>query len=91
MFSPEVEEQLTRALTAVTSMTDTTPAPALQAAVEAAGREAKERCLSPEELILAFKQIERRLDVDAVRDDRMRVTLRTKLISALLEAYYSAH
>ena len=88
-FSPEVEEQLARALVAVTSLTGANPGPELQAAVEAAGKEAKTRCLSPEELILAFKEIERRLDFDAIRDDRMRVALRTKLIRALLEAYYS--
>jgi hypothetical protein len=87
-FSPDVEEQLTRALIAVTSANEPVQSD-LQQAIESAGRDAKERSLNPEELILAFKQIERRLDFDAVRDDLMRVNLRTKLIRALLEAYYS--
>jgi hypothetical protein len=87
-FSPEVEEQLLLALGAVTSGKQSEPGPDLLRAVEAAGREAKERELHPEELILAFKQLEKQLDF-APADDQLRASLRTRLIRALLESYYS--
>jgi hypothetical protein len=88
-LSPEVEEQLTRALSALSLSTDSSPDPALQQAIAAAGREAKDRELNPEELILAFKRLEKRLDHSATGDDAARVAMRTKLIRALLEAYYT--
>jgi hypothetical protein len=87
-FSPEVEEQLVLALGAVTDGKLGEPGPDLLRAVEAAGREAKERALHPEELILAFKQLERRLDF-ASFDDSVRASFRTRLIRALLESYYA--
>jgi hypothetical protein len=89
-FSPEVEEQLVRALSALTRAKQTEPDEALKCALEAAGREAKERELHPEELILTFKRVEHRIEPLGVGDDTQRVNLRTKLIRLLLEAYFSA-
>jgi hypothetical protein len=88
-FSPAVEEQLARALTSLSSLKQKEPTTDLRQAIEAAGREAQDRALDPQELIVAFKRLEQRLDLHGHGDDPSAVALRTKLIRLLLEAYYA--
>lgn len=89
-LSPEVHADLSKAIVALTSSGSTPEvSEMLKGALEAAGRDARERNLKPEELILAFKAIERRLsrDVPEFEDDG-KIAIRSGVIRALLEAYY---
>lgn len=88
-LSAEVETQLARALAALAGAKRTEPDGALKLALEAAAHEARERGLMPEELILAFKNLEQRLTPRGDNNEETRVALRTKIIRALLEAYYT--
>jgi hypothetical protein len=88
-LSPEVEEQLERALHDFAAAASPVVPDSLRATLERAGNEARERKLRPEELILVFKALERRIGVrfpdPSTPGDP---TFRTRLIRALLEGYY---
>src|SRR5438270_10412651 len=88
-LSPEVTEQLERALRELAAASSPAVTDSLRATLEKAGNEARERQLRPEELILVFKSMEQRIGVrfpDAEKAGDP--TLRTRLIRTLLEAYY---
>ena len=89
-LSPEVEDQLARALAKALSGKNLTVDPELQCALEAAAKEARQRSLLPEDLVLSFKKLEVRVDTRALGDETVRVALRTRIIRALLEAYYTS-
>lgn len=61
----------------------------LTEAVRAVGRDARARALTPEELVLAFKSVEARVQLSAPKDWTA-TALRTGLIRAMLEAYYES-
>jgi len=87
-LSPEVKEQLERALREFAASATAVVTDALRATLERAAHEARARKLRPEELILVFKSLEQRIGVrfpDAKAGDP---TFRTRLIRTLLEAYY---
>lgn len=89
-LSPDVEDQLALALANALSGKNLTVDPGLQAALEAAAKEARQRSLLPEDLVLSFKKLEVRIDSRAHGDESARVALRTRIIRALLEAYYAS-
>lgn len=88
-LSAEVERALISALRAVASGEADSSSEPVREAVTAAGQEARDRALRPEELVLAFKRIEdaatRSLDA---REQANHVAARSRLMQALLEAYY---
>src|SRR6266568_1279835 len=88
-LSPEVKEQLERALRECAAATSPVVTHSLRAALERAGHEARARKLRPEELILVLKSMEQRTGLrfpDANKAGEP--TFRTRLIRTLLEAYY---
>jgi hypothetical protein len=87
-LSPEVEDQLARALRQRLSGKEPSIDPMLQDALRGAAREARERALMPEDLVLVFKRLDQRMDTRLAMDETLRVSLRTKIVRALLEAYY---
>lgn len=88
-FSAEVERALTSALRSLATGEADSSSESVRKAVVAAGREARERSLRPEELVVAFKRIE-----DAVvrvldpRDHANHLAGRSRMMQLLLEAYY---
>jgi hypothetical protein len=60
----------------------------LRAAVQAAATEGRERGLRPEELVVALKTVEERIEPSGSRKEDERSTFRLRLIRALLDAYY---
>lgn len=88
-LSPEVKEQLEQALREFAAAASPVVTDSLRTALERAGNDARERTLRPEELILVFKSIEQRLGVRFPDSETAGgATFRTRLIRALLEAYY---
>jgi hypothetical protein len=87
-LSPEVKKQLESALREVAEAAFPLVTDSLRATLEKAGNEARERGLRPEELILAFKNLEQRIGVKFPEPNVGDPTFRTRLIRALLEAYY---
>jgi hypothetical protein len=88
-LSPEVEEQLEHALRDFAAAAAPVVTDSLRTTLETAGNEARERKMRPEELILLFKSMEQRIGV-RFPDPKTAgdPTFRTRLIRALLEAYY---
>lgn len=80
----EVESCLRRYLTAP----DDDGLKALHRALARAGREGRKRELSPESLIIAFKELEQRVARDLLQAGR--VDTRLTLLRIMIEAYYSA-
>jgi hypothetical protein len=88
-LSPGVKEQLEQALREFADAAKPIVTDALRSALERAGNDARARKLRAEELILLFKAMEQRIGVkfpDLEREGG--ATFRTRLIRALLEAYY---
>ena len=86
-LSPELEQALERAFRSFSAGAPDATA-ALTEAVRAVGKDARERGLHPEHLLLAFKAIEDRVR-DVLAPDWRDVGLRPTLIRAMLEIYYS--
>ena len=90
VFSPEVERALLGALHAMAVGEADSSSSAVREAVAAAGTDARERALRPEQLVLAFKRIEKtmigRLDS---RQQSTHSTARNRLMQLLLEAYFA--
>lgn len=88
-LSPEVAEQLERALREYAAAASPVVSVELRAALERAGTDARERELRPEAMILVFKSMEQRIGVK-FPDPKTAggPTFRTRVIRALLEAYY---
>jgi hypothetical protein len=88
-LSPEVKEQLGQALREFASATRPVVTDALRRALERAGHDAREQKLRPEELILVLKAMEQRIGVRLPDSETAGgAAFRTRLIRALLEAYY---
>jgi hypothetical protein len=88
-LSPDVKEQLEQALRGFAASARPVVTDALRTALERAGNDARERKLRPEELILVFKAMEQRIGVRFPGPETQGgATFRTRLIRALLEAYY---
>lgn len=87
-LSPDVERELERALHAFATGQDATGM--LRPALESAARDARERNMRAEELLMAFKAVERRVRAPLGEETPSGSPLRVPLIRALLEAYYSA-
>jgi hypothetical protein len=88
-LSPEIEAQLEQALRDFAVAGAPVVTDSLRTTLERAGNQARERKMRPEELIVVFKSMERRIgvrfpDPQTAGDP----TFRTRLIRALLEAYY---
>lgn len=88
-LSQEVQEQLIAGILSLADGGDTDASERLRPALVEAGREARSQKLTPEELILAFKQVE------LLAESRMTPAVRSRYhgdrnrsIRALLEAYY---
>lgn len=84
-LSAAVAEELEQAVRAFLSQPSGDADEALRRAIASAGRDARERQLRPEELLLAFKSIEERV---RAASSKGHASARTRLIQALLEAYY---
>ena len=83
-FSPEVEAALEAAMRE--EWTGDEPPETLRAAVRAAARDAKQRLLRAEEMLVAFKAIELRA---AARHGPLgRGEDRVRIVRALIDAYY---
>jgi hypothetical protein len=88
-LSPDVTEQLEQALRGFAASARPVVTDALRSALERAGNDARERKLRPEELILVFKAMEQRIGVRFPDSETAGgAAFRTRLIRALLEAYY---
>lgn len=88
-LSAEVEQRLERALRGLVADRSTAITEGLTDALKAAGSDARERNLRPEELILVFKTLEERIGVTRSDEETgPRSNFRARLIRALLEAYY---
>jgi hypothetical protein len=88
-LSPEVTEQLEQALREFAAAARPMVTDAMRTALEKAGSDARERKLRAEELILVFKSMEQRIGLKFPDPERAGdPTFRTRLIRALLEAYY---
>jgi hypothetical protein len=89
-LSPAVQAQLSQAIAALTASGSTAQvSEMLKCALQSAAREARERNLRPEELVLAFKELERTLDTNVPEYEKDgKVAMRSVVIRALLEAYY---
>jgi hypothetical protein len=85
-LSVHVEAQLSAALVAHAKQPTPETAQSLKSALEVAAREARERELRSEELLLVFKAIERTSGV--MLADEKAAASRNQLIKSLLEAYY---
>jgi len=86
-LSPEVEAQLEAALRLVAG-----PAHALDVlhdAVRAAAADARARNLRAEELLVNFKEVEARLGAPLVDNASLGDAERSRVIRALIEAYYA--
>lgn len=83
-LSPQVEAQLSAALKAHSKQPSEENSRTLQSAIHAAARDARERELRSEELVLVFKAIER----TSVPPDEKAAASRNRLIKSLLDAYY---
>jgi hypothetical protein len=89
-LSPAVQAQLSQAIVALTTSGSTAQvSEMLKCALQSAAREARERNLMPEEMILAFKAVEHTLDTSVPEYEKDgKVAMRSVVIRALLEAYY---
>lgn len=87
-LSPEIAAELEQAVRAFIASDDGRADDALRQALARAGQDARERHLRPEELLLAFKEIESRAGEARGSARQVKASLRTKLIQAMLEAYY---
>jgi len=89
VFSPEVERALMGAVRALATGEADSSSGHVREAVGAAGAEARERSLRPEQLVIAFKRIEKTMS--GALDSRERsnhMAARSRLMQLLLEAYY---
>lgn len=85
-FSIEVETALEEAL--LEPWTSGAPPDALRRALTAAAREARAKMLRAEEMLIAFKQLEQRVARTAQARSSWPVPDRTRVIRALIDAYY---
>jgi hypothetical protein len=86
-LSPEVERELEDALRELSG--EASVSPRLTKAIQAAGHDARRRALRSDELLLAFKAIEARVGPLADVEYFQAPISRTRLIRALIEAYYA--
>jgi hypothetical protein len=88
-LSAEVERALTSALRALATGQADSSSEQVREVVLAAGKEARERSLRPEELVLAFKRIEETAvkSLDA-REHANHLAARSRVMQLLLQAYY---
>jgi hypothetical protein len=89
VFSPDVERALVAALRALAIGEADPSSGHVREAVAAAGCEARDRALRPEQLVIAFKQIEKTMTgaLDS-RQQSTHMAARSRLMQLLLEAYY---
>lgn len=88
-LSPEVEAELAAALRAHSAAATEDTATALRLSFAAAARDARERAMRSEELVLVFKAIERRAGPMVTLAPQAAAS-RNQLIKELLDAYYLA-
>ena len=87
-LSPEVEAQLEQALRVFLTSAPAAVTDELRAALQAAGSDARDRQLRPEDLLLALKAIEQRIGV-AIKDPAgVTDGIRARMIRAMLVAYF---
>jgi hypothetical protein len=89
VFSPEVERALMGAFRALATGEADSSSGHVREAVAAAGSEARERALRPEQLVIAFKRIEKTMAgaLDS-RQQSNHMAARSRVMQLLLEAYY---
>lgn len=85
-FSPDVERELAAALRE--PWIEGTPPEALIRALRRAASEAREKMLRAEEMLIAFKELERRVAADPSAVPTHAIP--SRVIRALIEAYYFA-
>lgn len=86
-FSPEIEEALERALQE--PWQNGSPPESLRRSLESAASEARERRLQPEEMLVAFKALERRIQLRMTGNAQLGSDDRARVVRALIEAYFS--
>lgn len=84
---PHIREQLENAFRAL-AKGEAEAEQAIELAVIAVGTEARERKFRPEELLVAFKAIEDHARECAPLAQEESYSFRTRIIGAMLEAYY---
>lgn len=84
-FSPGVQSALEKALREPWSGT---PSEELQRAIKAAAREARDRHLRAEEMLIEFKELERRVFLQRTPAGLPSSADRSAIIRALIDAYY---
>ena len=65
-----------------------TPSPQLEAAIQAAARDARERALNPEVLLVQLKLVAEEAGVTPILGDSSAGALREWLVTACVSAYY---
>lgn len=89
-LSPKVAEQLEAALRVLAHSDTAENLELLHQALRVAGADARQHGLRPEELMLTFKDVERRLaNILPGAGPSSAQSLRTRLIQILLTAYYA--
>jgi hypothetical protein len=89
-LSPEVEAQLVEAIRVLAAPGGEQTSEVVTQALQAAGREARERKFRSEELLLLFKRLEHRIGVTVPDQGPKKDTpLRSRVVRALLQAYYA--
>lgn len=84
-FSAEIQAALEKALR---SSGKDGPSEELRRALKAAAREARDQHLRAEEMLIAFKELERRVTLQQLPADVPSPAGRSAIIRALIEAYY---
>lgn len=84
-FSPAVQDALEKALREPWTGT---PSDELRRALKAAAREARDRHLRAEEMLIGFKELERRVFLQRTPAALPSAADRSAIIRALIDAYY---
>ena len=88
-LAPEIEKRISVSLKAHAHKPTDETSVSLRTALAAAARDARERGILSEELVLIFKAIEHSAGIRLADDEPGNPNSRSQIVRALLDAYYS--